>query len=77
MGSTNQKATGYGYYTDIILYIIGRMMAVGSPGLPSCHVIVSTNTGGFTLEKTSKFQRSDKIVQTAPTVMAGAVYSTE
>lgn len=52
-------------------------MAVGSPGLPSCHVIVSTNTGGFTLEKTSKFQRSDKIVQTAPTVMAGAVYSTE
>ena len=62
MGNTNQTATGYGYYT----FTIGRMVAVGSPGLPSCHVVVSTNTGGFTLEKTSKFQRSDKIYADSP-----------
>ena len=79
MGNTNQTATGYGYYTSTI----GRMVAVGSPGLPSCHVVVSTNTGGFTLEKTSKFQRSDKIYADSPDGISnplsalGAVYSTE
>ena len=37
MGITNQKTTGYGYYTSTI----GRMVAVGSPGLPGAQETAS------------------------------------
>ena len=37
MGITNQKATEYGYYTSTI----GRMVAVGSPGLPGAQETAS------------------------------------
>ena len=62
MKITNQKATGYGYYTSTI----GRMVAVGSPGLPGAQettsqtqtLVLEAGYGRIRLGRVQQTQRS-------------------